>query len=49
MYDFIGDIHGHVDELQELLIKLDYRKVEAPTAIPNEKRMSKKRSRSPIN
>ena len=24
MYDLIGDIHGHADELKELLIKLGY-------------------------
>lgn len=26
MYDFIGDIHGHADELQKLLLQLDYKK-----------------------
>ena len=25
MYDLIGDIHGHADELTELLTKLDYK------------------------
>jgi len=24
MYDFIGDIHGHADELRQLLVKLEY-------------------------
>ena len=24
MYDIIGDIHGHADELEKLLEKLDY-------------------------
>ena len=28
MYDMIGDIHGHADELVELLEMLDYRKSE---------------------
>jgi hypothetical protein len=27
-YDFIGDIHGHADELEALLQKMDYRKNE---------------------
>jgi hypothetical protein len=27
MFDFIGDIHGHADELEELLKKLDYNRV----------------------
>jgi hypothetical protein len=22
MYDFIGDVHGHADKLEELLVKL---------------------------
>ncbi len=26
MYDFIGDIHGHADELEALLLKMDYSK-----------------------
>ena len=26
MYDLIGDIHGHADELEQLLQKLDYTK-----------------------
>ena len=26
MYDFIGDIHGHADELEQLLVKLGYQK-----------------------
>ena len=26
MYDFIGDIHGHADELEKLLTKLGYGK-----------------------
>ncbi len=26
MFDFIGDIHGHADELEALLKKLDYKK-----------------------
>ena len=24
MYDFIGDIHGHADKLEELFLKLGY-------------------------
>ena len=28
MYDFVGDIHGHSDELQQLLIKLAYQKID---------------------
>lgn len=26
MYDFIGDFHGHADELEQLLVKLGYQK-----------------------
>lgn len=26
MIDFIGDIHGHADKLEELLLKLGYKK-----------------------
>jgi len=26
MIDLIGDIHGHADKLEELLLKLDYKK-----------------------
>lgn len=26
MIDFIGDIHGHADQLEELLLKLGYSK-----------------------
>ena len=28
MYDIIGDVHGHADELRNLLIKMDYRLVD---------------------
>jgi len=27
MIDLIGDIHGHADKLEELLLKLGYKKV----------------------
>ena len=37
MYDFIGDIHGHADELQELLLKLDYKKSNGVYAHPTRK------------
>ncbi len=28
MIDLIGDIHGHADKLEQLLLKLDYAKCE---------------------
>lgn len=28
MYDFIGDIHGRADELEQLLVKLGFQKNE---------------------
>ena len=28
MYDLIGDIHGHADELEQLLEALDYEKAQ---------------------
>ncbi|MBW8359306.1 MAG: metallophosphoesterase [Weeksellaceae bacterium] len=37
MYDFIGDIHGHADELQKLLVKLDYQKTNGVYAHPTRK------------
>ena len=37
MYDFIGDIHGHSDELEELLTKLDYKKVDGVYSHSNRK------------
>jgi len=37
MFDFIGDIHGHADELQKLLLKLDYRKVNGVYMHPTRK------------
>ena len=27
MYDLIGDIHGHADELEQLLNALDYKRI----------------------
>ena len=35
MYDLIGDIHGHADELVQLLETLGYQKPRAFTSIPN--------------
>lgn len=37
MYEFIGDIHGHAEELQKLLLKLDYRKVNGVYIHPTSK------------
>ena len=33
MYDFIGDIHGRADELEQLLVKLGYQKMKGFTHI----------------
>ena len=33
----MGDIHGHADELQQLLMKLDYRKVDGIYTHPSRK------------
>lgn len=35
MIDFIGDIHGHADKLEELLLKLGYKKNNGSYAHPN--------------
>ena len=35
MYDLIGDIHGHADELVQLLETLGYEKSRTSTGIPN--------------
>ena len=37
MIDFIGDIHGHADKLEELLVKLDYVKVNGAYSHPHRK------------
>ena len=37
MYDFIGDIHGHADELQALLIKMDYQESDGVYKHPSRK------------
>jgi hypothetical protein len=37
MIDFIGDIHGHADKLEELLLKLGYAKKNAAYAHPERK------------
>ena len=37
MIDLIGDIHGHADKLEELLLKLDYKKREGVYSHPNRK------------
>lgn len=37
MYDLIGDIHGHADELRALLLKMDYREVNGVYAHPERK------------
>ncbi|TVR79508.1 MAG: phosphoesterase [Saprospirales bacterium] len=37
MFDLIGDIHGHADKLEELLVKLDYRKNSDSYAHPERK------------
>lgn len=35
MIDFIGDIHGHADKLEELLLKLGYRKINGTYSHPS--------------
>lgn len=35
MIDLIGDIHGHADELEELLLKLGYKKSDGAYSHPN--------------
>ncbi|MBZ9730056.1 metallophosphoesterase [Salegentibacter sp. JZCK2] len=37
MIDFIGDIHGHADELEELLLKLGYKKSDGAYSHPSRK------------
>ncbi|MCK0179667.1 metallophosphoesterase [Flavobacteriaceae bacterium S0862] len=37
MIDLIGDIHGHADKLEELLLKLDYKKRKGVYSHPNRK------------
>jgi len=37
MYDLIGDIHGHADELVQLLEKLDYRRIRGVYRHPERK------------
>ena len=37
MYEFIGDIHGHADELEQLLVKLGYQKNEDIYSHPSRK------------
>lgn len=37
MIDFIGDIHGHADKLEELLLKLGYKKSNGVYSHPNRK------------
>lgn len=37
MIDFIGDIHGHADKLQELLLKLGYQKINNIYSHPERK------------
>lgn len=37
MIDFIGDIHGHADKLEELLLKLGYTKINGAYAHPGRK------------
>ena len=37
MIDFIGDIHGHADKLEALLIKLGYFKVNGAYSHPHRK------------
>ena len=37
MIDFIGDIHGHADKLEELLVKLGYVKVNGAYSHPERK------------
>ena len=37
MTDLIGDIHGHADELEELLLKLGYKKIDGVYSHPGRK------------
>ena len=37
MIDFIGDIHGHADKLEELLLKLGYTKSAGAYSHPQRK------------
>lgn len=37
MYDLIGDIHGHADKLEELLIKMGYGKIDGVYSHPERK------------
>ena len=37
MIDLIGDIHGHADKLEELLVKLDYVKIKGVYSHPERK------------
>lgn len=37
MFDFIGDIHGHADKLEELLLKLGYTKTNGIYSHPDRK------------
>ena len=37
MIDFIGDIHGHADKLEKLLIKLGYTQVDGAYSHPDRK------------
>lgn len=37
MIDFIGDVHGHADKLQELLIKMNYTDKDGCYAHPERK------------
>lgn len=39
MIDFIGDVHGHADELEELLIKLGYAKKDNYYAHPDKRKV----------
>ena len=37
MIDLIGDIHGHADKLEKLLLKLGYKKSKGAYVHPNRK------------
>lgn len=37
MIDFIGDVHGHADKLEELLLKLEYKKSNGTFSHPHRK------------
>ena len=37
MIDLIGDIHGHADKLEELLLKLSYKKSDGAYSRTNRK------------